>query len=188
VREEDLRRLLADVVRQVVIPAEIADRLAAALAESQADKESEHRAALMQLQQRHLAIQAKLDRAYEDRLSGVLSEDLWLRKSREWQDELELVRGETAKRDRASATYAVTGSRILELARNAARLFERQVPAEQARLLRTLLSNCTFDRGTLCPTYTSPFELFVKGNETGDWLGGRDSNPDNVVQSHVSYR
>ncbi|MBP1635089.1 MAG: hypothetical protein H6Q10_1663, partial [Acidobacteria bacterium] len=24
--------------------------------------------------------------------------------------------------------------------------------------------------------------------ETGDWLGGRDSNPDNVVQSHVSYR
>jgi hypothetical protein len=23
---------------------------------------------------------------------------------------------------------------------------------------------------------------------TVDWLGGRDSNPDNVVQSHVSYR
>ena len=22
----------------------------------------------------------------------------------------------------------------------------------------------------------------------GNWLGGRDSNPDNVVQSHVSYR
>jgi hypothetical protein len=22
----------------------------------------------------------------------------------------------------------------------------------------------------------------------GSWLGGRDSNPDNVVQSHVSYR
>ena len=39
-----------------------------------------------------------------------------------------------------------------------------------------------FDRGTLCPTYTSPFDLFVKRNETGDWLGGRESNPDNVVQ------
>jgi hypothetical protein len=23
---------------------------------------------------------------------------------------------------------------------------------------------------------------------SGGWLGGRDSNPDNVVQSHVSYR
>jgi len=24
--------------------------------------------------------------------------------------------------------------------------------------------------------------------DLGAWLGGRDSNPDNVVQSHVSYR
>jgi integrase-like protein len=24
--------------------------------------------------------------------------------------------------------------------------------------------------------------------DLADWLGGRDSNPDNVVQSHVSYR
>ncbi len=91
----------------------------------------------------------------------------------EWQDELELVRRETAKRDRASTNYAVTGSRILELAKNVARLFERQEPAEQGRLLRTLLSNCTFDRGTVCATYTSPFDLFVKGNETGiGWEAG----------------
>jgi integrase len=27
-----------------------------------------------------------------------------------------------------------------------------------------------------------------KEGELADWLGGRDSNPDNVVQSHVSYR
>ncbi len=67
-REEDLPRLLAGVVRQVDIPAEIADRLAAALRESQTDKERDHRAALMRLHLRHLAIPAKLDRAYEDRL------------------------------------------------------------------------------------------------------------------------
>ena len=55
-------------------------------------------------------------------------------------------------------------------------------------MLDTVLSNSTFDRGTLAPTYTSSFDLLVKGNETGSWLGGRDSNPDTVVQSHVSYR
>jgi len=147
-------------------------------------KEREYRAAVMRLQQRHLAIQVKLDRAYDDRLRGIISEELWLRKSAEWQDELELVRAETARRDLASQNYAVTGSRILEHARDAARMFDRQERAEQARLVKTLVLNGTFDRGTLCPTYASPFDLFVKGNETGDWLGGRDSNPDNVVQSH----
>jgi hypothetical protein len=45
-------------------------------------------------------------------------------------------------------------------------LYKSQNPAEQRRLLETVLSNCTFDRGTLCPTYTSPLDLLVKGNET----------------------
>ena len=35
-----------------------------------------------------------------------------------------------------------------------------QIPTEQRRLLDdTVLSNCTFDRGSLCPTYASPFDL-----------------------------
>jgi hypothetical protein len=41
----------------------------------------------------------------------------------------------------------------------------------QRRLLETVLSNCTFDRGSLSPTYNSPFDLLVQGNETGDWRG-----------------
>jgi hypothetical protein len=39
-----------------------------------------------------------------------------------------------------------------------------------------VLSNCSFDRGTLCPTYSSPFDLLVRGNETGDWRALQDSN------------
>jgi hypothetical protein len=37
--------------------------------------------------------------------------------------------------------------------------FERQEASEQARLLRTIPSNWTFDRGTLGPTFSSPFDL-----------------------------
>jgi hypothetical protein len=55
-------------------------------------------------------------------------------------------------------------------------------------LLKMLVSNSTFDRGSLSVSYIKPFDLLVEGNETGNWLGGRDSNPDNRVQSAVSYR
>jgi hypothetical protein len=51
-----------------------------------------------------------------------------------------------------------------------------------------LLSNCSFDRGSLSVAWVKPFDLLARGNENGDWLGGRDSNPDNRVQSAVSYR
>ena len=33
-----------------------------------------------------------------------------------------------------------------------------------------------------------PFDMLVEGNENGNWLGGRDSNPDNMLQRHASYR
>ena len=35
------------------------------------------------------------------------------------------------------------------------------------RLLKTLLSNCSVDRGSLCPTHNKPFDLFAKGD--GKW-------------------
>jgi hypothetical protein len=40
-----------------------------------------------------------------------------------------------------------------------------------------------FDRGSLSVAYRKPFDMLVEGNESGNWLGSRDSNPDNVVQS-----
>jgi hypothetical protein len=53
-------------------------------------------------------------------------------------------------------------------------LFIRQDPNEQARLLKTLVSNCTFDRGSLSVAYVKPFDLLADGNESGNWLGVRD--------------
>jgi hypothetical protein len=78
------------------------------------------------------------------------------------------------RRETASARYMLVGSQILELARGAKSLFLRQDPAEQRRLLKTLLSNCTLQGSTLCPTYRKPFDVLAKANETGNWLGVRD--------------
>ena len=177
IREEELSKLFEEVVRRVQIPTEVADAIAETLRSSQAEKERFHRTAVMQLQQRYLATQNKLDRAYDDRLAGNITDEMWTRKSQEWQRELEEIRRETSRHERASADYSVTGSKILELAKNAHNLFIRQDSSEQARLLKILVSNCTFDRGSLSPTYTKPFDLFVEGNETGDWRREWDSNP-----------
>ena len=78
---------------------------------------------------------------YDDRLAGRITDELWVRKSAEWETELSAIRRETARHERASHDYAATGSKIL-----------------------------------------------VEGNETGNWLGGRDSNPDKRSQSPLSYR
>jgi site-specific DNA recombinase len=188
VREEELSRLFREVVERVQISPDVADQVAQALRESQADKEQFHRASVMRLQQRQLAIQGRLDRAYDDRLEGKISDELWQRRSREWEAELTDVTREMERHNHASHDYVVTGLSILELAKDAPSLFARQTASEQARLLKKLVSNCTFDRGSLSATYSKPFDLLVRGNESGDWLGRRDSNPNNLLQRQVSYR
>jgi hypothetical protein len=182
VREEVPTTLFADVVGRIQLTAEQAEWITTALRESQADKEREHHRALLVQQQQFQRVQQMLDRAYEDRLAGTISEDLWLRRSREWELELSRLRTDLERRETAGARYMLLGSQILELARGAKSLFLRQDPAEQRRLLKTLLSNCSLKAGSLCPAYRKPFDALVCGNETGNWLGGRDSNPDNVVR------
>jgi hypothetical protein len=63
------------------------------------------------------AVQAKLDKAYDDRLAARITDELWLRKSAECEAELGAIRRETARHERASHDYAATGSKILELAK-----------------------------------------------------------------------
>jgi site-specific DNA recombinase len=82
VREEELSQQFEEVVGRIQIPGEVADVIAETLRTSQADKERFHRTAVMQLQQRYLSVQNKLDRAYDDRLGGNITDDLWTRRRR----------------------------------------------------------------------------------------------------------
>ena len=108
-------------------------------------------------------------------MEGRNSEDFWTRKSEQWEEERRSLEATIARLDRPSAPLAVTGAEILELAKQVGFRYRTQDPAEQRRLPDTVLSNCTFDCGSLSPTYNKPFDLFVRGNESGNWRRGRDS-------------
>ena len=70
-------------------------------------------------------------------MAGRITDELWIRKSAEWETELSAIRRETTRHERASYDYAAPGSKILELPKNAHNLFIRQEPREQSRLLKT---------------------------------------------------
>jgi len=164
IREEKLGELLADVVKQVRISAEATEDIKKALLESQRDKKEFHSVSIGSLQKRQAHIQQLLDRAYEDKLSGKISESMWERKSAEWESELIDIQQKIRAHESANTNYYKTGVAILELANSAYDMYLRQNREEQRKLLNTLLSNCTFYRGTLCPTYNKPFDILAKGS------------------------
>jgi hypothetical protein len=107
-----------------------------------------------------------IDKSYEDKLAGDISLELGERKSTEWNDEISKIRAEIEKYRNASMDYVTTGVQILELARRAYDLYLAQNNFERRELLNILLLNCTFYRGTLCPTYRKPFDILAKGTQT----------------------
>ena len=176
IREEQLADLLGGVVKPIQITTEVAEDIAKSLRATDDEVEQRRVNNLRRLEQRRKAATSKLDRGYEDFVSGRISEEFWTRKSQEWEAELQTVETERDRLELARPLAMASAAKILELAKQAEFLYKSQNSVEQPRLLETVLSNCTFDRGTLCPTYTSPFDRFVRGNETGNWLLRLDSN------------
>ena len=61
---------------------------------------------------------------------------------------------------------------LLKLCRRAPDLFQQQSFDEQARLIKLLESNASYDGSTLSPKYKEPFDLMAEGLE--DQTGGPD--------------
>lgn len=85
------------------------------------------------------------------------------------------------------------GIQLLELARNAQRLFAKQEPRERRRLLSFLVSNCRRNDSELTATFRQLFDILADSVATpipvrtpegiipaknGIWLGDLDSNQD----------
>ena len=151
--------------------------IAQRLRTSQADLERAREQSSARLLDCQRTLHAKIDRGYDDYVEGRISEPLWARKSGERETALTTVTVELSALDRPATAFVATGERILELVKRAGITYKTQDRGEQRRLLDSVLSNCTFDRGSLCPTYRKPFDLFARATETGEWRGRRDSNP-----------
>jgi hypothetical protein len=69
---------------------------------------------------------------------------------------------EIERHQKVDQSYMDEGVQLLELARNAKRLFERQEAREKRRLLYFVLSNCTWEQGEVVATFRKSFDLLAE--------------------------
>lgn len=75
----------------------------------------------------------------------------------QWRVEQTRLRREIERHSEAQESYMEDGLRLLELARDASRLFAKQDPNEKKRLLNLVLSNCEWDRGEVHANFRATF-------------------------------
>lgn len=177
IREEKLATLCGRVFEGWRLDEEMVDWLRHVLTDSQHERKHYVRERTMRLSARYQTLQNALDAAYEDRVGGVIPEDLFVRKSASWRSEMAGIEEELEKLRGATEAYYEHGLELLKLAQVAHARYLAHSDEKKAAMLRAAVSNLTFDGVSVVPTYRKPFDVLAELAETKDWRPQRESNP-----------
>jgi site-specific DNA recombinase len=128
---------------------------------------------------------------YVDKLDGLIDTAFFEKMSNQWREEQNRFQREIERLRNADKSYLEEGIALLDLARDAQRLFAEQELREKRRLLNFVLSNCTREDGEVVATFRQPFDMLAETSaaavrrEAGErvvapkseiWLPEQDSN------------
>jgi DNA invertase Pin-like site-specific DNA recombinase len=191
VREEVIGDRFSQLLGRLTFDEEVLAWLRDALHASHADGKREHEAAIGRFRAEYDRLQSRMHAMYVDKLDGKVDGAFFDRMSAEWRARQDRCLGEIERHQAADQSYLEEGVRLLELARKAQRLFEKQEPREKRRLLDFVVSNCTWKGGELVARLQQPFDLLAETTsvaaqaaagskpnlaKTEIWLPGPDSN------------
>ncbi len=191
VREEVLEAQFTELLGRLKFDDEVLDWVRDALHASHADERREHEEAVKRLQAECKRLTDRIHAMYVDKLDGLVDTAFYDRMSNEWREEQARHQREIERHQSADKSYLDEGVALLDLARDAQRLFAKQQPSEKRRLLNFLLSNCTWEDGEVAATFRQPFDMLAETVTKAraeraagaasvpafeNWLPGPDSN------------
>ncbi len=173
-----LSEALGILLENILIPEEVVVTIADSIQSDRSGMAMKRERELSSLNQRLSLTRTLMDKSYEEKLLGKVDESVYERKAHQWrEDEMRLKTAVEAISAAPAAEDVLSARRILELAQNAHSVYLTANDAERARLLKTVLSNCSTDGVSLWPTYRKPFDTIFECVKNEEWRRGRDSNP-----------
>ena len=157
--EEKLGNRLGQILKDIHIPDNVLEQLRQSLLHDKDRAEAHGQSESERLRTRLAQVRRRSEQAYLDKLDGRVPETFWEAKSSEWNPGGTTDSHGTRRVGASKPGEALRGVRILELANKAYFLYLKQPPAEKAKLLRIVLSNCKIDAASVDPTYRKPFDL-----------------------------
>jgi DNA invertase Pin-like site-specific DNA recombinase len=162
VREEALEAQFTELLGRLRFDDEVLEWVQEALHASHADERREHEEAIRRHQAEYKRLDERIHAMYVDKLDGLVDTAFYDRMSNQWREEQNRCQREIERHQNADKSYKDEGVALLDLARNAQRLFASQEPREKRRLLNFVLSNCTWEDGEVVATFRQPFDLLAE--------------------------
>jgi len=162
VPEAVLSRKFSELLRQLDIGEPALQLVSEGLKSSHVDQAKEHAEAIKRLQAEYDRIQSRIQAMYVDKLDAKVDPGIFEHLSADWRKQQDRCLREIEQRQSADQHYLEEGVTILEMARNAQRLFDSEEPMQKRRLLNFVVSNSTWANGELNANLREPFGFIAE--------------------------
>ena len=128
------------------------------------------------LQARQHELRAFIDRAYEDKLTRAISEELWQEKTRQWESEHVQIIAEINSLKDSTDEYMSRGVQLIELMQHSEIIFKNATPEKKRKMVELVSSNLLLANGNLEYHWKKPFNLLAVKGDLENWRARKDSN------------
>jgi hypothetical protein len=104
----------------------------------------------------------RLDRLYDDKLDGKISEEFYERKFKQYSKEKEEIESAIKRHEKANLKYYELGLNFYELSQKAKEIYQKAKIEEKRQLIKLVFKELFLNGNDLIFTYTKPFELLSK--------------------------
>ena len=171
IKEETIDHVIQKALEAIRMSPDAIEYTRAALSESHKAEREHHDAAVANLTTQYKRLQNRIDKCYEDKLEGTIEPVVWMTKTAEWKREQADIEARLSSHRKANTEYLKTGIQLMELAQNAATLFQKMTAEEKRKLANLVLSNPRVMNGNIEYDYKMPFAMFVGMTEISNWRG-----------------
>lgn len=154
----------AGILRNLVIPQPVLEWLASAVVESDRTERAVREKAIERLQAQSDHIRRRIETMYIDKLDGRITAGFYDAHAADWKREQEALQRKIQDIQRAAPAPVDQAIDMLRLTSQACQLFLQQPPAEQRRLLQTVIKDAAWQDGALRTTLFEPFDVLQHSN------------------------
>lgn len=160
VKQPDIEKQMTEKLKCLEIKSpRLAEWLKKALKENHKDEIAYHSASVGDLSKQQTIMKQRLDRLYDDKLDGKITEEFYQRKFQQYSADMKSANDTVNRHNNASLKYFELGINIFELSQRAAEIFQKATIDQKRMLIRLVFEKLTLDKGILSHQYTQPFEI-----------------------------
>jgi site-specific DNA recombinase len=133
------------------------------------EKSGDHRDQVAALQRQCQMIQGYMNRCYEDKLSGDLTQEEWRDKNQRWKQQLAEAKMKIETLDTDKENYIEKGVLLIELAQRTEHIYKNGNADVKRKLISAVSSNHVLRNGTIEFSYLMPFDILAKSTPKENW-------------------